>query len=362
MSFSTNADGLRSVRCKAPLRISLAGGGTDVPPYPAEYGGAVLSATINLYARCLIRTADANTVTVRSLDLDQVATFESNSVPVFDGNLDLVKAVFRRLRVRQIGGLQLVLQCDAPPGSGLGSSSALVVAIVAALSKFFDLRLSPQEIARVAYVVERQDLGIAGGMQDQYSAAFGGLNYIEFSHSVEVMPIRLSESMRREFEEHMFLCFTGKTRSSSGILERQTNNVLDADFTTMEGLMHLKRLALELRRKLHTDDLDGVAKVLDEGWHYKKGLASGISNIQLEEIYQEAMANGATGGKLLGAGGGGYFLFLVDPERKEALARSLLPLGVTVTRGVELSDSGVTAWEVPQVRSELPSAFAEARS
>ena len=349
----------RSVRSRAPLRMSLAGGGTDVPPYSTDFGGAVLSATINRYAWCTISGSEEDEITVRSLDLNAVATFSSSTIPVFDGNLDLIKAVFRRLNVPHLGGLKVVLQTDAPPGSGLGSSSALVVAVISGLSMFFGLELTPHEIARVAYVVERDDLGIAGGMQDQYSAAFGGFNFIEFHRDVEVLPIRLSTAMRREMESHFLLCFTGATRSSGGILERQIANVATSRSETMDGLHGLKRLALELRRALHSENLSLAASLLDQGWEQKKALTNGISNSHLDSIYAVAKSHGAMGGKLLGAGGGGYFLFLVEPELMESVAGALEPLGVSISKGIEFCESGVVSWEVPRVRSAMPLAFAK---
>lgn len=353
---------LRCVRSRAPLRMSLAGGGTDVSPYPELYGGAVLSTTINRYAWCSISEAESDEITVRSLDLNQVASFASSTTPVFDGNLDLIKAVFGRLRVPHLRGLRVVLQSDAPPGSGLGSSSALVVATISALSTYFGLKLTPQEIAQVAYVVEREDLEIAGGMQDQYAAAFGGFNYIEFSRGdIEVLPLRLSRPMRQELESHIMLCFTGETRASAGILERQIDNVSAGRHQTMDSLHRLKELTFELRRALHTEDLAAVASLLDEAWYAKKDLADGVSKPDLDTIHALAKRHGALGGKLLGAGGGGYFLFLVDPERREDVAAALGPLGVTVSRCVEFCDDGVLSWEVPRVRDALPEAFAGER-
>lgn len=357
---SAEKNGLRSaVRSRAPLRMSLAGGGTDVPPYPSMFGGAVLSATINRFAWCSITRANSDEIIVRSLDLNQTAAFASSTTPMFDGNLDLVKAIFGRLNVTEQHGLRVVLETDAPPGSGLGSSSALVVAAISALSLYYGLSLTPYEIAKVAYVVEREDIGIAGGMQDQYSASFGGLNLIEFHEDdvVEVIPLRLSEAMRCELEAHLLLCFTGTTRSSAGILERQIHNVVNSESSTMNSLHELKTLTTTMRKALHAEDLSTVASLLDDAWNHKRMLTTGISDPHLDDIYAIAKQHGAVGGKLLGAGGGGYFMFLTDPERREELSRVLQPLGVTVSRNVELCDYGVTAWEVPRVRQKVPPSF-----
>lgn len=349
----------RAVRSRAPLRMSLIGGGTDVPPYPGLFGGAVISATINRFAWCSITQATSDEVLVRSINLNQTTTFASSTTPVFDGNLDLVKAIFQRLNVRDPHGLRVVLETDAPPGSGLGSSSALVVAAVAALSLYYGLRLTAYEIAKVAYVVEREDIGIAGGMQDQYSASFGGFNLIQFHQDsmVEVMPLGLSDAMRWELEAHLLLCFTGSTRSSDGILQRQIENVVTANKPTMNSLHKMKEMTILMRRALHAEDLNTVASLLDQAWIHKKELASGISDSHLDRIYETAKSSGALGGKLLGAGGGGYFMFITEPERREELSRALEPLGVTSSRNIELCDSGVTSWEVPTIRQEVPLSF-----
>lgn len=363
MTSSTEGSELRStvraVRSRAPLRMSLAGGGTDVPPYPSMFGGAVISMTINRYAWCSITRANSDEIVVRSIDLNQTATFTSSTTPVFDGNLDLVKAIFGRLNVIDPHGLRIVLETDAPPGSGLGSSSALVVAAIAALSRYYGLNLTPYEIAKVAYVVEREDIGIAGGMQDQYSASYGGFNLIEFHENdvVEVMPLRLSEAMRCELEAHLLLCFTGSTRSSGGILERQIQNVVNSEISTMNSLHELKGLTTTMRKALHAEDLPTLASLLDDAWNRKKLLTTGISDPHLDSIYETAKHHGALGGKLLGAGGGGYFMFLTEPERREELSHVLEPLGVTVSRNIELCDTGVTSWEVPRIRQEVPSSF-----
>lgn len=349
---------LRVVRSRAPLRLSFAGGGTDVAPYPERWGGAVTSATINRYAHCSIRESSEDSITVRSLDMNEVTTFGRSAIPTFDGNLDLIKAVFRRLNVPCVSGMSVVIHVDAPPGSGLGSSSALVVSVIAALSTFFHLDLGPADIARAAYVVERQDLGISGGAQDQYAAAFGGCNFIEFTRSVEVLPLRISLAMRCELESHLLLCYTGRTRLSSGILDRQVDNVLRSEPATMGGLARLKELATEIRRSLHDHDLARVAALLDDGWVSKKELAPGIADSALDTIHDVAKRSGALGGKLLGAGGGGYFLFLVEPDHRNEVVSALAGIGVSCEPAVQLTDQGVVAWEAPQRGAELHPAFA----
>jgi D-glycero-alpha-D-manno-heptose-7-phosphate kinase len=351
----------RVVRARAPLRLSFAGGGTDVPPYPEQHGGSVISATINRYVWCTISESDEDIVIVQSVDLDRVAIFELTSTPAFDGNLDLIKAVFRRLDAQNLPGMKIVVRSDAPPGSGLGSSSALVVALIRALSTFLNLDLTPQEVAKVSHVVERQDVGVIGGLQDHYAAAYGGFNFMEFGRGVEVMPVRLSEGMRHELESHMLLCYTGRTRLSAGILERQVGNVQHADPETLASLARLRELAVEIRQALHEENLQAFAELLDEGWQSKKGLAAGVSDSALEEVHVVAKAAGALGGKLLGAGGGGYFLFLVDPAVKEDVADALEPLGVRIEPHVEFSNEGAVAWDVPHVRADVHPAFALAR-
>jgi D-glycero-alpha-D-manno-heptose-7-phosphate kinase len=320
----------REVRARAPLRISFAGGGTDVPPYPATHGGAVLSVTIERWAVADARVRGDHAYHVESLDLMARTAFQPDEL-VFNGHLDLVKAVLRDLAPGH--GLDLTLGTDAPPGSGLGSSSALVVAMLAAVGATSGRRWSPAELAWRAYQVERVDLKIEGGMQDQYAAAFGGLNFIEFhgDDQVDVQPLRVRPETIEALERSLLLAWSGSGRTDSGILRRQVDGVLGGSARSLSSLATIKALAVAMRDALLAGDLAAFAAGLHEGWEQKRRLASGIATPRLDELYQLARAAGAAGGKVPGAGGGGYLLFCAPPAALPRVAAALEAAGAPCT-------------------------------
>jgi D-glycero-alpha-D-manno-heptose-7-phosphate kinase len=320
---------VRTSWASAPLRISFAGGGTDVPPYPATYGGAVLSVTIDRCATADLRPRADGDYHVESLDLMARAAFAPHEL-TFNGHLDLVKAVLRELASSRPGrGLDLTLATDAPPGSGLGSSSALVVAMLAAVGAATGRRWSPAELARTAYQVERVDLKIEGGMQDQYAAAFGGLNFIEFhgDDRVEVRPLRVDGDTLDELERSLLLAWSGQSRTDGGILRRQVDGVLLGSADSLATLGALKALAATMRDALLGGDLPTFAEGLHEGWEQKRRLAAGIATPRLDELYAVGRTAGAAAGKVLGAGGGGFLLFSTPPRRREQVAAALEAAG-----------------------------------
>ncbi|HEX8861842.1 MAG TPA: GHMP kinase [Actinomycetes bacterium] len=327
------------VEACAPLRISFAGGGTDVPPYPATHGGAVLSATISRSARARVRARPDHGYHVESLDLMARAAFAPHEL-VFNGHLDLVKAVLRELAPER--GLDLTLATDAPPGSGLGSSSALVVAMLAAVGVAGGGLWSPAELAQRAYQVERIDLKIEGGMQDQYAAAFGGLNFIEFhgEEDVTVRPLQVPAETVQELERSLLLAWSGRSRTDDGILRRQVDGVLGGSPRSLESLEAMKALATGMRDALLRGDLADFADGLHEGWRQKRRLASGIATPRLDELYAVGRRAGAAGGKVLGAGGGGYLLFATPPGARARVADALEAAGAPCAQ-VEFDARGV---------------------
>lgn len=338
----------RILRARAPLRLSFCGGGTDVPPYPAEHGGVVLSATINQYAWASLRPRRDSRLSINSLDYDMVAKYDHPRRVRFDGNLDLIKAVVRAMKVRR--GCDLWVHSDAPPGSGLGSSSTLVVALIGALARWLGQPLTSYELAETAYRIERVDLGLAGGMQDQYAAAFGGFNYIEFGReSTVVNPLRVHADVLRELEYRLLLCYMGQTRQSARIIERQTASYREGRRPVVEALHDLKRQTIDMKQALLLGDVDALGGLLHEAWEKKKKLDPGISTERVDRLYRLARREGALGGKMPGAGGGGYFLFLTRFGRKHRVAAALERHGGQVVP-FQFERSGLQTWTAARAR------------
>ncbi|MFI5370086.1 MAG: GHMP kinase [Candidatus Eisenbacteria bacterium] len=309
-------------RARAPLRLSFCGGGTDVSPYPEEHGGMVLSATINQYAYASLRPRRDSKLSIASLDYDVVAKYDHPRRVRFDGNLDLIKAVVRGFRVSR--GADLWAHSDAPPGSGLGSSSTLCVAVIGVMAEWTKRALSGYELAELAYRIERRDLGLAGGRQDQYAAAFGGFNFIEFGRDTTVVnPLRIRADVLQELEYRLLLCYMGQTRQSANIIERQTASYRRGRKATVDALDRLKRETLEMKKALLLGDIDGMGELLHQAWENKKRLDDGISTGRVDKLYRIARSEGAIGGKMPGAGGGGYFLLLTRFDRKHRVAAAL---------------------------------------
>src|SRR5664280_307390 len=278
-----------TIRAKAPLRISFAGGGTDVVPYPETEGGVVLSATIDRYAYGSLRPRSDGRVSVDSVDFGMSLEFPVAQDHVLDGKLDLVRAAIRRLTRGDLRGYDLVLRSNAPPGSGLGSSSTMMVALVGLLQHYNRTPLTDYELAELAYVIERQDLGIAGGLQDHYAATFGGFNFIEFNERVVVNPLRIRGSVVDELELNLLLCYTGITRASAQIIDDQTARVRDRSAPTLEGLRAQKELAFEMKNRLLRGELDEFGSLLGQAWLEKKKMSPMIATARIEEIYDGAL-------------------------------------------------------------------------
>lgn len=330
------------VRARAPLRLSFCGGGTDVSPYPEEHGGMVLSATINQYAYASLRPRRDTRLTLSSLDYDVVARYDHPRRMRLDGNLDLIKAVVRHFKPRR--GVDLWVHSDAPPGSGLGSSSTLVVALIGALAAWLGRALSGYEIAELAYQIERVDMGLSGGRQDQYAAAFGGFNFIEFHADATVVnPLRIRPDVLHELEYRMLLCYMGQTRQSAKIIDRQTASYREGRRTVVTALDRLKQETLEMKKALLLGRVDGFGELLHQAWENKKKLDTGISNAHVDRLYQLARREGAIGGKMPGAGGGGYFLLLTRFDRKHRVAAVLEKHGGQVVP-FQFERQGLRTW------------------
>jgi D-glycero-alpha-D-manno-heptose-7-phosphate kinase len=335
-----------TIRTKAPLRISFAGGGTDVPPYPEREGGCVLNATIDNYAWGSLRPRSDNRIRIESVDLGVSLECSVDSELNFDGHLDLVKATILRLQAQNSHGFDVFLHSDAPPGSGLGSSSALIVGLVGLVKEFKNLPFTEYEIANLAYQIEREDLRIQGGHQDQYASSFGGFNFIEFyGEHVIVNPLRIHQDIVNELEHNLLLCYTGTTRRSDRIIEDQTKRLEEKQEDTLRALREQKQLAMDMKNALLRRRLDDFGDLLHSAWESKKHLSPRISNNSIDEMYQAARKNGALGGKITGAGGGGYMLLYCQFEKKHRVAEALKHLGASATE-FAFESRGLQTWKI----------------
>ncbi|TDI85304.1 MAG: dehydrogenase [Caldithrix sp.] len=310
------------VRSKAPLRLGLAGGGTDVSPYSDQFGGYVLNATIDMYAYCTIEVTNTDKIEIRAADQD--LSFESPAVDhlEIDGALDLHKGVYNRVVKEFNGGdplgFKMTTYSDALAGSGLGSSSTMVVAILSAFVEWLNLPLGEYDIASLAYQIERKDIGLSGGKQDQYAATFGGFNFMEFYENdrVIVNPLRIKSWILDELETSMVLYFTGVSRESAKIIDEQARNVVENKKKSIDAMHQLKADALVMKEALLKGEIQRFAKHLNKSWEAKKKMAHTITNQAIDEIYQAALDAGAISGKISGAGGGGFMMLFVDPTKK----------------------------------------------
>ncbi|ATF85305.1 dehydrogenase [Burkholderia gladioli] len=316
------------VRARAPLRLGLAGGGTDVSPYSDDFGGLVLNATINRYAYATL--APRQDGRVELVAADSAVSWQgsmASSLGLVKG-LELHVGVYNRIVRDYHGGQPLAVQItthsEAPPGSGLGSSSTMVVALLHAFVEYLQIPLGEYEIAQLAYEIERVDLAFAGGKQDQYAAAFGGFNFMEFDKDrVIVNPLRVKQSVLAELESSLVLFYTGVSRESAKIIEEQTNSMRRGNFASVEAMHRVKQEAVRMKEAILKGDFDSFAESMRLSWEAKKKMASSISNATIDAIYDAAIAAGALAGKVSGAGGGGFMMFIVDPTRRPGVIRAL---------------------------------------
>src|SRR5450631_1112260 len=337
-------------RSKAPLRIGLAGGGTDVSPYSDLYGGAILNATVSLYAHATIEPLPGNELIFQGLDRKEDQQYPCDTDLPIDGKLDLLKGVYNRIR-KDYGipatGLRLSTFVDAPAGSGLGTSSTLVVAIIGAFAEMLRLPLGEYDMAHLAYEIERNDLRMAGGRQDQYAATFGGVNYMEFygEDKVIVNPLRVKQQYLFELENNLLLYYTATSRESAKIIEKQSRNVVEKKEKSIEAMHQLKHQAQRMKEAILKGRLHEIGEVLDFGFLQKRQMAEGISNSLMEEIYETAKKAGATGGKISGAGGGGFMIFYCPDITKYKVQEALKQFG-GYCQSYRFTDHGLTTWTI----------------
>lgn len=337
-------------RSKAPLRIGLAGGGTDVSPYSDVYGGAILNATISRSANASIEPLNEPVIIIEALDRKESQQFDFAEQLPIDGKLDLLKGVYNRIQ-KEYGliknGFRLSTYVDAPAGSGLGTSSTLVVAVLGAFAEMLKLPLGDYDVAHLAYSIEREDLQLAGGKQDQYAATFGGVNFMEFygDDKVIVNPLRIRPEYLHELGNNLVLYFTATSRESAAIIKEQVKNVNEKNEKSIEAMHQLKEQSRMMKEALLKGKLDEFGSILDFGFQQKRKMAHNISNNDIEAIYDAAKKAGATGGKISGAGGGGFMIFYCPGNSRYAVIDTLNTFGGEI-KNYSFTKYGLTSWVI----------------
>jgi D-glycero-alpha-D-manno-heptose-7-phosphate kinase len=342
---------VQTVRSRAPLRLGLAGGGTDVSPYSDMYGGNVLNAAIDMYAYCTLCTNDDGLVEFRAADLGERWASRADGELPLEQPLMLHKAIYNRIMKDFNGGEPLAVtvttSADAPPGSGLGTSSTMVVAILRAYQELLKLPLGEYDLAQLAYDIERKDCGLAGGKQDQYAATFGGFNFMEFfaDDRVIVNPLRIRVEIINEIESSMLLYFTGRSRDSANIIKEQMHSAGSGDDKSLEAMHRVRQSAVDMKEALLKAEIRVMAALLGEAWQAKRAMASSISNPLIEEIYNRALDAGALSAKISGAGGGGFMMLFVEPTSKLDVIAALSDLEGSFYR-FHFTKEGAQGWSV----------------
>ncbi len=341
------------IRSRAPLRLGLAGGGTDVSPYCDEFGGAILNATIGHYAYASIEPCADGRVTFVSRDQGVSAEYPVDAELGPDGRLDLLKFVHKcavqRFNQGRPLSLRLTTRVDVPSGSGLGGSSTLVVAVLKAYAELLNYPIDDYDLAHSAWKLEREDAGLKGGRQDQYAAAFGGFNFMEFGREGQVLvnPLRIQTSVISELEASLLLFYTGSSRASANIIAEQSKNVETGNQQAIEAMHRLKQEAVRMKEALLRGDFPLLHEVLRSSWEAKKQMASSIVNDRIESLYSRALDAGASCARLSGAGGGGFMMFLADPMHKDRVAEALRAHDDTgIVYGCHFTEAGAQAWKV----------------
>ncbi len=333
----------RTKRAKVPLRVSFGGGGTDVAPYYKERGGLVLSCTIDKYAYGTIRKTDDHSVTIHSLDFDIQVKYDISEEIRIEGELALVKAVLKHFKLKD--GVEIFLHSDAPPGSGLGSSSAIATLVIGLLSAYTRSPMTDYEIAELAYQVERKELKIAGGKQDQYACTFGGMNMIEFRADATIVnPLRVPRPVLNDLEYNLLLCYTGKTRLSGGLIDKQIERYKSGVDDTIAAMDELKSLAYQMKDAILRGKLKKFGELLHASGESKRRMNPHAYPDHIVNAYKTALENGAIGGKILGAGAGGYLLLYVDFDRRRGLVRALESIDI-IPVDFHLDYKGLQVWD-----------------
>lgn len=340
------------IRSKAPLRLGMAGGGTDVSPYSDQFGGSVLNATINMYAHAFIDTcSEKNEIVFEAKDIGIKEVIPLNQEVMLSGKLILHRAVYKKVMERYNGGkyipLRLTTLSDAPPGSGLGSSSTMVVAMLEGLRHLLSLPLGEYDLAHLAYEIERIDCDLSGGKQDQYAATFGGFNFMEFysNDRVVINPLRIRRNIISELESSLILYFTGASRDSAKIINDQVNALKDSDGKRLEAMHRVKGSAYRIKERILKADILGVAQEFKSSWESKKSTSNSITNPLINDIESDILESGALSLKVSGAGGGGFMMIFCEPENKTDIL-SVLRNYQGQTYKFQFTNEGVYSWAI----------------
>ena len=339
---------MATIRSQTPLRLGLAGGGTDINLYCDTYTGYVLNATISLFVHCTLIERGDNKIIFDSPDTGGYCEYESTLNLENDGKLDIFKAVYNRIvkdYAKKPLSFSLHTYSDVPSGSGLGGSSTLVVGMLKIYAEWLNLPLGEYEIAKLAYEIEREDLGIVGGAQDQYAATFGGFNFMEFyaDKRVIVNPLRIRNYIVSELESRVVLYFTNITREAKDIEEHKKGKL--GDSKSLEAMHSIKQDAIDMKEALFRADFKRLGEILERSWRSKKTISEIVSNDELERIYHLAVSNGAYSGKTSGAGAGGFMFFLCEPTQKYRLCELLNKQGGYVANFSFIKE-GAKSWRV----------------
>jgi D-glycero-alpha-D-manno-heptose-7-phosphate kinase len=334
-------------RARAPVRIDLAGGWTDVPPYSAEQGGAVVNAALTRYAYATLRPLPPGRYELVSADYDLYFQAEDIRDLEYDGNLDLVKAALRRRGLET--GAQITTRSEAPPGSGTGSSAAMGVALVGLLDYIAGGNMLPSEVAEMAHLVEVEELRIGGGRQDQYAAAHGGLNFMRFSDGqVDVEPLSIGDDFLREMEKHLVLIYTGNSRLSGNIIDRVMGAYSAGEQQVTQALGNLRDAAGEMKAAIEAEDLRRVGEVMSWNWENQKRLYEEMTTLKIEALIAAMREVGILGVKASGAGGGGCVIVLAHPDREHLVVRAAEDLGGRVI-SFKFDTSGLCRWRAVDI-------------
>jgi D-glycero-alpha-D-manno-heptose-7-phosphate kinase len=307
---------------RAPVRISFAGGGTDLPAYFMEHGGAVVSTTIDKFVYVVLTVHPGSELQILSSDYRTFFRHTGGEVLFWEGDLNLPKAILHEFDIDR--DVSMFLASEVPPGTGLGSSSTVTVASIKAVSAACGRTLTKLELAEMATHIEVEKLGMPIGFQDQFASAFGGLNWFEFrADGNRADPLHVSPDTVAGLQRRLLLFFTGQARDSTQILARQTENTKQHKPVVLDSLHAVRAMADTMRLCIEAGDLELFGKLLHEGWEMKKKFASGVSNERVDGLYTTARNAGAMGGKLAGAGGGGFMMLYCEEDRQQAVTRAM---------------------------------------